>query len=132
MIRERLSSFFSNWQIDKDKATEILSENKKYNSDLKSNKIAGKTYLEDKKTYSLYALNSASILSKELPTLFHDKAGIPKSKYKIQGSIGKGNPAVGVSTFSGNLANITIRKGKGLSNNEVQQNFNALRSRFGV
>ena len=46
--------------------------------------------------------------------------------------IGKGNPAVGVSTFSGNLANITIRKGKGLSNNEVQQNFNALRSRFGV
>ena len=46
--------------------------------------------------------------------------------------IGKGNPAVGVSTFSGNLANITIRKGKGLSNNEVQQNFNALRKRFGV
>ena len=46
--------------------------------------------------------------------------------------IGKGNPAVGVSTFSGNLANLTIRKGKGLSNNEVQQNFNALRKRFGV
>ena len=46
--------------------------------------------------------------------------------------IGKGNPSVGVSTFSGNLANITIRKGKGLSSDEVQQNFNALRSRFGV
>ena len=46
--------------------------------------------------------------------------------------IGKGNPAVGVSTFSGNLANITIRKGKGLSSDEVQQNFNALRKRFGV
>ena len=42
--------------------------------------------------------------------------------------IGKG----GGTAFSGNLANITIRKGKGLSNNEVQQNFNALRSRFGV
>ena len=46
--------------------------------------------------------------------------------------IGKGNPSVGVSTFSGDLANITIRKGKGLSSDEVQQNFNALRSRFGV
>ena len=46
--------------------------------------------------------------------------------------IGKGNPSVGVSTFSGNLANITIRKGKGLSSDEVQQNFNALRKRFGV
>ena len=44
--------------------------------------------------------------------------------------IGKGG--VGVSTFSGNLANITIRKGKGLSSDEVQQNFNALRKRFGV
>jgi len=44
--------------------------------------------------------------------------------------IGKGS--VGVSTFSGDLANITIRKGKGLSSDEVQQNFNALRSRFGV
>ena len=46
--------------------------------------------------------------------------------------IGKGNPAVGVSTFKGDLANITIRKGKGLSSDEVQQNFNALKSRFGV
>ncbi len=47
--------------------------------------------------------------------------------------IGKGNPAVpGGTAFSGNLANITIRKGKGLSSDEVQQNFNALRKRFGV
>ena len=46
--------------------------------------------------------------------------------------IGKGNPAVGINTFSGNLSNITIRKGKGLSSDEVQQNFNALRKRFGV
>ena len=47
--------------------------------------------------------------------------------------IGKGNPAVsGGTAFSGDLANITIRKGKGLSSDEVQQNFNALRSRFGV
>jgi 5-methylcytosine-specific restriction protein A len=93
MIRESLSSFFNNWQIDKDKSTEILSENRKYNSELKLGKIPGKNYPEDKKTYSLYSLNSASIISKKLPALFHNKAGIPKSKYKIQGSIGQGNPA---------------------------------------
>jgi len=93
MIRENLASFFKNWQIDKARATEVLSENKKYNSDLKSSKIPGKTHPADKKTYSLYNLNSASIISKELPTLFHTKAGLPKSKYKIQGSIGQGNPA---------------------------------------
>jgi len=46
--------------------------------------------------------------------------------------IGKGNPAVGGTAFNGDLANITIRKGKGLSSDEVQQNFNALKSRFGV
>lgn len=93
MIRENLASFFNNWQIDKARATEVLSENKKYNSDLKSGKIPGKTHPENKKTYSLYDLNSASILSKELPTLLHRKAGLPKSNYKIQGSIGQGNPA---------------------------------------
>ena len=42
--------------------------------------------------------------------------------------IGKG----GGTAFNGDLANITIRKGKGLSSDEVQQNFNALKSRFGV
>ena len=93
MIRENLASFFNNWQIDKARATEVLSENKKYNSDLKSGNIPGKTHPVDKKTYSLYDLNSASIISKELPTLLHTKGGLPKSKYKIQGSIGQGNPA---------------------------------------
>ena len=42
--------------------------------------------------------------------------------------IGKG----GGNAFNGDLANITIRKGKGLSSDEVLQNFNALKSRFGV
>ena len=45
--------------------------------------------------------------------------------------IGKGSQPGGTA-FSGDLANITIRKGKGLSSDEVQQNFNALKSRFGV
>lgn len=93
MIRENLSKFFNHWQLDKDNATEILGENKKYNAVLKSGKISGKSHPKDKKTYSLYNLSSASILSKDLPELFHDKAGIPKIKYKIQGSIGQGNPA---------------------------------------
>ena len=88
MIRENLSKFFNHWQLDKDNATEILGENKKYNAVLKSGKISGKSHPKDKKTYSLYNLSSASILSKDLPELFHDKAGIPKIKYKIQGSIG--------------------------------------------
>ena len=93
MIRENLESFFTNWQIDKVKATEVLRNNKKYNSDLKSGKIPDKTHPADKKTYSLYRLTSASIISKKLPELLHSKAGLPKSKYKIQGSIGQGNPA---------------------------------------
>jgi 5-methylcytosine-specific restriction protein A len=93
MIRENLSNFFNQWQLDKDNATEILGKNKKYNADLKAGKIPGKSHPKDKKTYSLYNLSSASIISKELPELFNDKAGIPKSKYKIQGSIGQGNPA---------------------------------------
>ena len=84
MIRESLSSFFNNWQIDKDKSTEILSENRKYNSELKLGKILGKNYPEDKKTYSLYSLNSASIISKKLPALFHNKAGIPKFNNHIK------------------------------------------------
>ena len=45
--------------------------------------------------------------------------------------IGKGSQPGG-TVFKGDLANITIRKGKGLSSDEVQQNFNALKSRFGV
>lgn len=93
MIKENLASFFSNWQIDKARATEVLSDNKKYNSDLKSGKLPGKSHPADKKTYSLYDLNSAKIISKELPALFRTKAGLPKSKFKIQGSIGQGNPA---------------------------------------
>lgn len=93
MIRENLSNFFNQWQLDKGNATEILGKNKKYNADLKAGKIHGKSHPKDKKTYSLYNLSSASVISKELPKLFNDKAGIPKSKYKIQGSIGQGNPA---------------------------------------
>lgn len=93
MISKNLIDFFNNWQLDKDNATDILSANKKYNSELKAGKIPGKSHPEDKKTFSLYALNSASIISKQLPELYHQKAGIPKSKYKIQGSIGQGNPA---------------------------------------
>ena len=34
MIRENLSNFFNQWQLDKDNATEILGENRKYNADL--------------------------------------------------------------------------------------------------
>ena len=45
--------------------------------------------------------------------------------------IGKGSQPGGTA-FKGDLANITIRKGKGLSSDEVQQNFNALKSRFEV
>ena len=93
MIRENLLNFFNHWQLDKDNAKKFLGENKKYNADLKAGKIAGKSHPKDKKTYSLYNLSSASLISKGLPELFHDKAGIPKRKYKIQGSIGQGNPA---------------------------------------
>ena len=93
MIRESLLSFFGNWQIDKDKASEVLANNRIYNSDLKDGKFPGKTHPKDKKSYSLYELKSAYIISKDLPSLLHNKAGIPESKYKIQGSIGQGNPA---------------------------------------
>ena len=93
MIRENLSNFFNQWQFDKDNATEILGNNKKYNANLKAGKIPGKSHPKGKKTYSLYNLSSASVISKELPELFNNKAGLPKSKYKIHGSIGQGNPA---------------------------------------
>ena len=56
MIRENLSNFFNQWQLDKDNATDILGENKKYNADLKAGEIPGKTHPKDKKTYSLYNL----------------------------------------------------------------------------
>ena len=39
MIRENLSNFFNQWQLDKDNATEILGENRKYNADLKAGKL---------------------------------------------------------------------------------------------
>jgi len=93
MIRESLLKFFNSWQLEKRGALDVQAKNKKYNSDLKAGKVPNKSYPRDKKTYSLYNLESASVLSKVLPKILHKKAGIPKSKYKIQGSIGQGNPA---------------------------------------
>jgi len=70
MIRENLSNFFNHWQLDKDKATDILGENKKYNADLKAGKIPGKSHPKDKKTYSLYNLSSAKVISKRTSRAF--------------------------------------------------------------
>jgi|UniRef100_UPI0040479ACF 5-methylcytosine-specific restriction enzyme A len=93
MIRDNLISFFNSWSLDSDTARHILSENKEFNAKLKAGKISGKSYPEDKKIYSLYELSSAEVLSKSIPFQLYKKAGIPEKKYKIQGSIGQGNPA---------------------------------------
>lgn len=93
MIRENIVNFFNSWPLDKDYANNVLSENKTYNATLKAGKITGKNYPEDKKTYSLYDLPSAKTLSKVIPSKIYKHAGIPANKYKIQGSIGQGNPA---------------------------------------
>jgi 5-methylcytosine-specific restriction protein A len=93
MIRENLVNFFNSWPLDKDYAKLMLSENKAYNIDLKAGKITGKNYPADNKTYSLYDLPSAKTLSKVIPSHMYKDAGIPSNKYKIQGSIGQGNPA---------------------------------------
>ncbi len=93
MIRENLINFFNAWTLDSDNARHTLSENKEFNTELKAGRISGKSYPEDKKTYSLYDLPSAEILSKSIPAQLYKKAGIPENKYKIQGSIGQGNPA---------------------------------------
>jgi 5-methylcytosine-specific restriction protein A len=93
MIRDNLISFFNSWPLDSDNARHILSENKEFNAELMAGRISGKSYPEDKRTYSLYELPSAEVLSKSIPSQLYKKAGIPESKYKIQGSIGQGNPA---------------------------------------
>ena len=92
MMKEELNSFFLNWLTDKENATEILRENKSYNAQLKADEISGKYYPENKKSFSLYGLSSADILSKKIPALLHKNCSLRKSKYKIQGSIGQGNP----------------------------------------
>ena len=93
MIRKHLKDLINLWGNDRKNASYIISKNKKYNSDLKAGKISGKSHPQDKKTYALYDLESAKIISKNIPKLFYEKAGIPENKYKIQGSIGQGNPA---------------------------------------
>lgn len=93
MIRENLQYFINNWITEKAIASEILTENKKFNEELKQGKIPGKLYPNDRKSFSLYGLKSAKRLTVETPVLLYSKCGIPISKYKIQGSIGQGNPA---------------------------------------
>jgi 5-methylcytosine-specific restriction enzyme A len=93
MIRDYLISFFNSWPLDSDNARRILSENKGFNTELKAGTISGKSYPQDKKTYSLYELSSAEFLTKLIPSQLYTKAKIAKDKYKIQGSIGQGNPA---------------------------------------
>lgn len=93
MIRQELIDFFNQWPLDKERATEIIKDNKTFNIALKAGEIPGKSHPEDKKTFSLYGVPSAKNLSVNLPSLLHGKAGIPESKFKIQGSIGQGNPA---------------------------------------
>lgn len=93
MIRDKIINFLKLWPLDKGRATLTLSENKELNRKLKNGELAGKRYPKDRISYSLYDLDSAQILSKDIPELLFDKAGLPKSKFKIQGSIGQGNPA---------------------------------------
>jgi 5-methylcytosine-specific restriction enzyme A len=92
MIRELFNDFFNSWPTDRDNAKNALIDNKKYNDDLKNGKIPGKVYPQDEKSYALYELNSAKIISQKIPFLLHEKAGIPNEKYLIEGSIGQGNP----------------------------------------
>ena len=93
MIRQNLLFFFNSWLIESEHARSVLNGNKIYNADLKAGLIPIKSYPEDRKVYSLYELPSAEILSQTIPTLLHHNAGIPERAYKIQGSIGQGNPA---------------------------------------
>ena len=93
MIRENLIGFFNNWLQEKEKAAKILEENRRYNAALKDDLVPGKSYPKDRRSYSLYNLKSAGILSNDLPSLLHKDAGILKTRYKIQGSIGQGNPS---------------------------------------
>lgn len=93
MIKETFLDFIHNWQNEKIIATKILNENKAFNANLKANGIEGKEYKNLKKTFSLYNLTSANQINKTLPELIYLNCGLLKSKYKIQGSIGQGNPA---------------------------------------
>ena len=86
MIRENLVFIFENWLQDKKNSTKILSENRAFNAALKPGSTS-------KKSYSLYDLNTAEVISTKIPELFYRNCGLPKTKYKIKGSIGQGNPA---------------------------------------
>ena len=85
MIRESLINFFNNWQQDKENAINILSTNKKYNSDLKTGEISEKSHQKTKKTYSLYNLKSATILRKKIfLNYFMKKLGFHKVNTKLK------------------------------------------------
>jgi 5-methylcytosine-specific restriction enzyme A len=93
MIKQGIEFFMERWLKDKASVTFELAQNKKYNADLKVGNIKGKMYPQDKKSYSLYSLETAKKIKEEIPRLLHSKCGLPKEKYKIQGSIGQGNPS---------------------------------------
>ncbi len=93
MIKEAFNEFIENWQREKTIAVNELNENKVFNAGLKAMGINGKEYEKQKKKYSLYELSSANIINNKLPDLIYSNCGLLKSKYKIQGSIGQGNPA---------------------------------------
>lgn len=86
MIKDLFYNIFSRWSIDKSIAIEKLNIIKTFNAKNDSNN-------SPKKSFSLYDLETAKIISKSLPDLLYSKSGISRSKYIIKGSIGKGNPS---------------------------------------
>lgn len=93
MISEQFNAFFSKWPEDKESATSAQTEYKLFNKNLKEGNVVGKTHPKDKKIFPLKSLDSAVILKNKIPSLLHSQCGLPTLRYKIQGSIGQGNPA---------------------------------------
>ena len=86
MIRENLIFIFENWLNDKRTATDLLSENRRFNATLDKDSPL-------RRSYSLYKLDTAQVISSQIPDLFYQRCGLPRTKYKIKGSIGQGTPA---------------------------------------
>jgi 5-methylcytosine-specific restriction protein A len=92
-MKTEFEYFLDNWLLERQSAIETQRDYKKFNEDLKAGRFPSKKHPEDLKKYPLYQLGTAQLISKKIPELLHSDFGLPKTKYKIKGSIGQGVPA---------------------------------------
>ncbi|MBT5107026.1 MAG: DUF3578 domain-containing protein [Porticoccaceae bacterium] len=96
MIKNIILEFVEKWPDEKQFAKTELSKNKQANAELRTRLEAEgreKEYSNLKATFPLGSLDTASLIENQIPSEVAALANLPKSEYRLKGSIGQGVPA---------------------------------------